>query len=344
MKKKSINELSLSGFKEIPNTNILINKKGKIWNNGVFTFPKKVLTPNGKISIEKAIDLAFKPLFEEKEVIAQPNKKTSLKEPEKIMSEKKRKEKPTIEYKRIPTKEYYISELGKVWKNGRLSNPKTISTEYGEIRTAKVVLWLFKKETPRNGTIIHLDGNKSNNSVQNVKYARLPLPFEYENLNNEKINLAIRSCCKIDQKEKIQISILTIRMALASTFEEIKFTPSIDNGYYYIFKHWIEKPLINPKELTELYNLSIRDFRVIRNHYLNEFTAYVVSLNKPLEPYNLTKREEQKELTAQLHGIGIKRTKKLSPKQQLEKWNKRMKEVDNYIEENLPIIDETKQK
>lgn len=339
MKKKSNCNFPPLGYKEIPDTNIFVNKNGRVWNNGIITIPEKILTPNGKISIEKAIEITFKPLSNENGGITNENEEIPTNRLKRINKNKTNQVSPQ-EYKKIPKTEYYMNNEGKAWRNGIVSNPQTVITQYGRVRTEKVVLWLYKDETPRNGDIIHLDGNKSNKSVQNLKYARLILPFEYEQINNDNLIIAIRSFCNIDHRETLQISNLSTRILLSRTFSFILFMPSIDNSYYQIFKHWINDIFVNPKALAELFKLSIRDINVIRNHYLNEFTAYIAQLNRPLLPYNPTKREQQKQLTQSLHSIGIKRPKKLSLKQLIKKWEISKESIDKYIEENKSINNE----
>ena len=345
MKKKNNYKLFPLGYKKIPDTNIFVNKNGRVWNNGIITIPEKILTPNGKISIEKAIEITFKPLSNENEGITNENEKIPTNRLKRISKNKTNQVLPQG-YKKIPKTEYYMNNEGKAWRNGIVSNPQTVITQYGRVRTEKVVLWLYKGESPRNGNVIHLDGNKSNKSVQNLKYARLILPFEYEQINYDNLIIAIRSFCNIDRRENLQISNLSTRILLSRVFTCVSFTPSMDNNHYQIFKHWINNMLVNPKTLSELFKLSIRDIHVIRNHYLNEFTDYIVQLNRPQLPFTPTKRDQQKQLTEKLHSMGLKRPKKQSLKQSLKqlikKWEISKESIDKFIEENKSTNNEPK--
>jgi len=59
------------------------------------------------------------------------------------------------------------------------------------IRIEKVVLWIFKGEPIRGGKIVHIDGNASNNSPENLKY-RTSQALTPENVNRAQLLTAIR--------------------------------------------------------------------------------------------------------------------------------------------------------
>lgn len=153
MKKKNNCKLPPLGYKKIQDTNIFVNKNGRVWNNGIITIPEKILTPNGKISIEKAIEITFKPLSHDNEPIPCDNapidrlKRINKDKTNSILSQ---------EYKKIPNTEYYMNNEGKAWSNGIVSNPQTVITQYGRVRTEKKSFYGSIRTKPQEMEILYI--------------------------------------------------------------------------------------------------------------------------------------------------------------------------------------------
>ncbi len=233
---------------------------------------------------------------------------------------------------------------GNVWINSsgeqlhpdsnKITTPRNVVTSYGRIKMAKVVLWLFAGVTPRSGKITHLNGDNTDNSLNNIKYTSLFECGDVEVADRDKLTTAIRCYFSIDHKAKPKAGDNYIKTLLDSIVEVRNFTNRrAKEPYISIFADWLGCNHHQPRnavEVAEIHGLPIRDTRTIIAHHLNNLTSEVCEdLNAgllELQPYIETKRERYKRITQMLHAHGVKRPHSKSPQKE---WRDLVTEIQS---------------
>lgn len=205
-------------------------------------------------------------------------------------------------FKRIPESNLAINEFGTVYniKSGHVRTPRNIVIpQYGRIVVEKVLLWVFKGETPRKGQIMHIDGQKSNKSLENIKY-KTPKEFltpEKQNKNN--LMTALRCYFKINKRAKPDINQIETKTYLSYIAEKRAFHVENDkNTLYNVFLYWLANDT-DINETATAYDITVRTAQRVINRYTNELTSSVCNELKAgvltLQPYLPTQSEKREE-------------------------------------------------
>lgn len=218
-------------------------------------------------------------------------------------------------FKRIPKTNLAINKIGTVHntKTRHVRTPKNVITpQYGRITTEKAVLWMFSKEKPRNGKIVHLDGNKSNRSLENIKYAT---PLQYitdENINISDLKTALRCYFSLDRNHKPRTNQIQTKFYLKEIVETRAFDKENENKEFHgVFRDWLTNDEITTAKVAQMHSISHKGAKNVINQHINRLTAEICKDLKAgllkKQPFLLTQREKRKEETRTLHEFGIKR-------------------------------------
>lgn len=189
-------------------------------------------------------------------------------------------------FRRIPETDIFINESGKitVYPKERTTSPSRIYLNGKTIRIEKFVLWIFKGEAIRGGKIVHIDGNKGNNSPENLKYRTLEALNAPENVNRNELLTAIRCYKSVKKTFKARTSDRKTREYLKDIFPiRIKTKFQEMTEFERIFTDWCFcwdcEPPTN-KQIAEKYNLTILEAKNLIANQLNRFTD---AIKKDLE-------------------------------------------------------------
>lgn len=224
-------------------------------------------------------------------------------------------------FKLVKNSDLAINDLGAVYniKTKRTRKPKTVTTKYGRITTEKAVLWVFNNETPRNGHITHIDGQKSNKSLENIKYSTLELLTTPENfkttepLNKTNLRKAINCYFPIGDNARPNTNQQETKMFLNDIAAKREFHIKNENEpLYKVFSDWLTCKSINAVKAGKMNGITYRGALSVINLYVNRLTAEICNdLNNGLlnlQPFVHIQREKRKAETKALHKKGIKRT------------------------------------
>lgn len=218
-------------------------------------------------------------------------------------------------FKRIPETSLAINKLGTVYniQTGHTRKPKTVITpQYGRIITEKAILWVFAGEEPRSGQIMHLDGQKSNKSLENIKYATPEQYTTSEKINISDLRTTLGCYFSLDRKHKPLTNQLETKLCLKTIAEKRAFHKKNQKGRFYgVFMDWLTNHEITPTKAAEMHRISHRAAKNVINYYINRLTAETCNDLKAgllkKQPFLLTQRERRKKETKALHEFGIKR-------------------------------------
>lgn len=218
-------------------------------------------------------------------------------------------------FKSIPKTDLTINEFGTVYNitTGHTRTPRNIVTPtYGRITVEKVLLWLFSNEEPRSGQITHLDGNKLNKSLTNIKYTTPKELATAVKLNRTNLVTALRCYFQINKKSKPDINQLGTKILLSSIAETRAFHINNENKEFYgVFDDWLSNYELTTAKVAQMHDIGQRACKNAVNMFTNKLTAEIIKDLKAgllkKQPFSLTQREKRKEATKMLHEFGIKR-------------------------------------
>lgn len=219
-------------------------------------------------------------------------------------------------FKSIPKTDLAINEFGTVYNitTGHTRTPQNIVTPtHGRITVEKVLLWVFKNETPRSGHIMHIDGNKSNKSLTNIKYTTPKELVTAVKLNRTNLVTALRCYFQINKKSKPDINQLETKILLSSIAETRAFHISNENKEFYgVFDDWLSDYNRTIVEVSKMHRLAIRAGKNAVYMFTNKLTSEICNDLKAglliKQPYLLTKSEVRREETEKFLKYGIKPT------------------------------------
>lgn len=220
-------------------------------------------------------------------------------------------------WREIPETEKWINVKGEQLnqRTGKVQKVQKVSTTYGKIKVEKVILWLFKGQTPRSGQIIHINGDKANHTPENVKYASLNECVNKEIVNRADLLGALRCYYEIDRKEKPNTGEFITRLRLKDIANYRRYTErNKKEPFFDVFADWLNVDITqiqNIKQIADKHDLGIRDTRTIIARYVNRLTSEILNdlqVGKlRLLQYIENKRERRKRETKELHSNGYKR-------------------------------------
>ena len=216
-------------------------------------------------------------------------------------------------YKRIPKTDLAINKLGTVFniKSGHTRTPRNIVIpEHGRIVIEKVLLWVFKGETPRKGQIMHIDGQKSNKSLENIKY-KTPLEFSRRvELQRTNLTTALRCYFQINKKAKPDTNQPETKVFL--WFIAVKRAFFIENHkepLFDVFFDWLNGKEITTPKVAKMHDITQRTAQRVINRYTNKLTSSVCNELKAgvltLQPYLPTQSEKRKAKEKLFNEFGI---------------------------------------
>lgn len=238
----------------------------------------------------------------------------------------------------------YVNKNGKVFNlnTGRYLKPTQrnyIITDGKYLNAAKLILMVFSNEPYRDGQIIHIDGNKSNLSVKNLKYARIHDTNTIEKVNKADLLKAIRCYFSVEKSFSVDDH-LRKTMYLHAILDKRLFL--IDNAkaqYIEVFKTYIGTNILNRSNIAQTakqHGLSYRDCNIIVNQFQNQLVSEILSdlqngvlSIQDFKPKPKTKTEAIKELNTDL----VKRGKKPLPlreKSDKQKVSDYLKNLNNH--------------
>lgn len=220
-------------------------------------------------------------------------------------------------WREIPTSQKWLNSKGEVLNpnTNSISSPRNVATPHGQINTAKAVLWLFAGVNPRSGQITHLNGDKRDNSLDNIEYNTLFDKSEYEQIDRTKLYTAIRCYFNIDRKAKPTPGDYLTQIHIEMLAEQRYYIERKANEpHISIFGEWVGNGLTlsrNVKEIAKMHSIAIRDVKTIVAHHLNTLTSEICKDLEcgelSLQPYTETASERRQRITKILHRRGLKR-------------------------------------
>lgn len=167
----------------------------------------------------------------------------------------------------------YVNTQGKVYnlKTGKYLKPtprNLIKPENEYLSVPKLVLQAFAKQPYRNGQIQYIDGNKTNLSVQNLKYSRIFTPDRTpEPVNRENLMTAIRCYIQVKERFKVNESLQTRFYLQSITRQRLFFIHKQDLQHIEVFETYINGA--NTIKTATKHGLTVRDCSVIVNQFIN---------------------------------------------------------------------------
>ena len=212
------------------------------------------------------------------------------------------------DFKRIPKTSLAVNKFGEVYniKSGHTRTPRNIVIfEHGRIVVEKVLLWVFEGETPRKGQIMHIDGNKSNKSLENIKYTTPKEFLTPEKLQRTNLMTALRCYIQINKKAKPDTNQVETKVYL--WFIAVKRGFFIENHkepLFDVFFDWLNGKEITTPKVAKMHDITQRTAQRVINRYTNKLTSSVCNELKAgvlsLQPYLPTQSEKRK-ATAKLY-------------------------------------------
>lgn len=186
-------------------------------------------------------------------------------------------------FRRIPETDIFINEQGQtmIYPKNQPASRDRLTLNGKTIRIEKVVLWIFKGEPIRGGKIVHIDGNASNNSPENLKYRTLgTLTAAPVNVNRPDLLTAIRCFKAVEKRFKARTSDPQTRDFLKDIFPIRVKTPFQSmTEFERIFLDWCYcwecKPTTN-KQISEKYGLTLLEAKNLIATQLNRFTGAII--------------------------------------------------------------------
>lgn len=268
----------------------------------------------------------------------QANGQTRANGKTKHVAREKQKNLRTAGFKPVPLSDWWINSAGVAYnkQTERQSKPRTIKADGKEWKTEKVVLWLFAGIKPRGGQIVHIDGNKANTAVENLKYATV-VTLPTETINRENLCTAIRCFFEISKRAKPATNDIIVLTYLGEIYKAVRFAERYGNEPYFIyFEKWIARyahgvtGMFKPETIEQPNALTAREMLTIKAHYTNRLTAEICADLSAgvyeLKPFAPTPAQRQKQELEKLKAYGItipKKPRRKSDKQILrdyEKW------------------------
>ncbi len=214
----------------------------------------------------------------------------------------------------IPETSKWINTRGETYctKTEKISRSATVKTKFGTIRTEKAVLWTFKGEPPRGGSVIHINGNNDDFTPGNMKYTTLEDCRQTEKVNNENLYTALRCYLQVERKYKPRLQDIITKTILRLIVDKRKFAPQSDREPVFdVLTVYLDDWSATSKIIAEKQNITVRDARTIIAKYINQLTGEIIAdLNAgklEIQPFAPTKRELRKKETVLLHEFGLKR-------------------------------------
>lgn len=177
--------------------------------------------------------------------------------------------------------EIWVTSNGNVYSTltGSFLTPNSknlIPLQQGYLSIPKAILQEFGGQKLRDkANLIYIDGNKSNLSLQNLKYSRL---FEGKPTKVKESDLvtAIRCYFEVESDFKAKNSI--VRIYLSKMFiESILFIKmNAKSPYFSIFSYYCLNSSSNIAAIAEFHRIGVRDCTQIINSYTNEFTGHIL--------------------------------------------------------------------
>jgi len=230
------------------------------------------------------------------------------------MDREKRKQLYAAGWRPIPDAAFWLNSKGEQidTQTGKTKIPRSVQTPHGNISTEKAVLWLFGGITPRKGQVTHIDGNKANKALENLKYSSLALAATPETVNRADLLRAIRCYCQIGRMDKPIVSDFMTRLYLQIVAKARNYAAAHSKEpHFALFANWIDNRATIP-DAAKAHGVGIRDARTIIARYVNTLTGEAVADLQAgrleLQPYLPTARELRQRETALLHAHGVKRT------------------------------------
>ena len=198
---------------------------------------------------------------------------------------------------------HWINSAGVVYdiEKDTTTTPRTIYTnQLGQTKPEKVILWAFKNEKPRHGQIIHINGNKTDKSPENLKYSQLH-SNPPERLDKEALKSVLRCYFEIDKNARPTMQHPTTKIYLSLILHQRgQNIPEMTQKY-------IEGETV--ANLALKYGLSIRDTSNNINSFFNQLFADILKdKNAGLLfelPYLQTERERRKQVNNFLKQLGL---------------------------------------
>ena len=229
----------------------------------------------------------------------------------------KRKQLAADGWRPVPKSGTWINRKGEQYNEHtkKVRTLRNVPTPYGRITTEKAVLWLFKKETPRAGIVYHLNGDKSDKTPENLKYAISSDCHAPEKINRADLLTAIRCYWNPDRKETADPRQYITRFRLRYIVEKRYFDHrNAKQPFYRVFADWLGNSGAMPVSAAQIaakHGLRTQETLYIIAGFLNRLTSEIKTDieagRRALLPYPETKREKRIRETQALHMFGIKR-------------------------------------
>ena len=205
-------------------------------------------------------------------------------------------------FRRIPETDTFINESGQIaaYPSQRIATPRTLTICGKRTIIEKVVLWIFKGEPIRGGKIVHIDGNASNNSPENLKY-RTSQALTPENVNRAQLLTAIRYYFSVKKTFKARTNDYQTRFYLKEIIQKrnrYNASPTKTETIFFDWCYcWTTDPTTN-KQISEKYDLTQLEAKTLIAKQVNQFSAAIIQefeANKlEVLPYFKPKRKPNK--------------------------------------------------
>jgi len=168
----------------------------------------------------------------------------------------------------------YINQSGNVHnlKTGKYLKPNGknyIRTESKYLSVPKMILEAFAGQKYRDGQTVYIDGNKSNLTPLNLKYARLFEPSRTYEVNQTDLMSAIRCYFEVEKRYNVKNTLQT-RLYLQMITEKRRFLVN-KNGlqYFQVYKTYLKGLTNNLLTTAKEHDLTVLDCAIIVNDFTN---------------------------------------------------------------------------
>ncbi len=247
-------------------------------------------------------------------------------------------------------KSLYVSQSGAVFSvvAGKFLKPterNQVKPETEYLSVPKLVLEAFANEPYRNGHIIHIDGNKENLNVENLKYTRIfPTDRKPDPVNREHLLLVIRCYVRVNESYNVKDSFQTGIYLKMITGRRLFFELNKELKHIDVFQSYINGD--NASKTAKKYGLTALDRAVIINMFINMLITEILKDIEngiiqilPYKPKLKTATQQIREYNKEL----IERGAKPLPLRK-KSVNQKIKEYKNMLNnqrEQLPKTDVT---
>lgn len=237
----------------------------------------------------------------------------------------------------------YINQSGNVHDltTGKCLKPTSnnyVRTQSEYLSLPKLILEAFAGQTYRAGQTVYIDGNKSNLTPLNLKYARLFEPSRTYEVNQADLMAAIRCYFEVDKRYKVKDTFQT-RLFIQAITEKRRFLIN-KNGLpnFQVYRTYLNGLTNNLITTAKEHGLTVRDCAIIVNDFTNVLideiltdlkTGYLKLQDyKPKPPTETDKRKQWNE-HAKATGKKTIPLRKQSLKESLKEFKSRLNDPNN---------------